>query len=377
MRQLSIWEKESFFHPQDVIIVGSGFSGLWSALQLKLLHPDHKITILERGLIPTGASTRNAGFSCFGSPSEIINDAISMGEEELWKLVAMRYHGLKQIRRFFRDEQIDYSPDGGYECFKKDSPDWIACEKNLVRLNMMLKVISGEPAVFTMADEKLTDFGLAGFDHLVENKLEGCLHPGKLVRALLKKVQALDVQVITGIEVVDVQEAGKQVQLFTNQELVLVSRQVLLCTNAFTQLLVPSIDVTPHRGQVLMTTPIAHLKLKGAFHFDRGFYYFRNLGDRLLLGGARHKAIKEENSLVMATTPGIQVELEKFIREHLLPDTPFEISDRWTGIMAMGEQKSPLVQRISENVFCCVRMNGMGVALAPVVAQQVALLMDE
>ena len=34
MIQLSVWEKETFFAPQDVIIVGSGFVGLWSALKL-------------------------------------------------------------------------------------------------------------------------------------------------------------------------------------------------------------------------------------------------------------------------------------------------------------------------------------------------------
>ena len=91
MQQISIWEKESFFSPQDIIIIGSGFSGLWSALHIKTLHPNYKVTILERGLIPTGASTRNAGFSCFGSPSELIHDVRSRGANEMWKLVSMRY----------------------------------------------------------------------------------------------------------------------------------------------------------------------------------------------------------------------------------------------------------------------------------------------
>ena len=81
MAQVSFWEKTSFFSPQHIIIVGSGFTGLWSALQIKLINPHYKITILERGLIPTGASTRNAGFSCFGSPGELLGDAAAMGED--------------------------------------------------------------------------------------------------------------------------------------------------------------------------------------------------------------------------------------------------------------------------------------------------------
>ena len=71
--QVSIWEKESFYASQDVIIIGSGFVGLWSAYYLKKKDPDLKVTVIERGQIPTGASTRNAGFACFGSLSELVH----------------------------------------------------------------------------------------------------------------------------------------------------------------------------------------------------------------------------------------------------------------------------------------------------------------
>ena len=67
----SIWEKESFFKHQDIIIVGSGFAGLWSAYFLSRKHKKAKITIVEKEPIPTGASTRNAGFACFGSLPEL------------------------------------------------------------------------------------------------------------------------------------------------------------------------------------------------------------------------------------------------------------------------------------------------------------------
>ena len=78
----------------------------------------------------------------------------------------------------------------------------------------------------------------------------------------------------------------------------------------------------------------------------------------------------------MGTTGLIQNALEDFIRQHLLPGIDFSITDRWTGIMGMGTQKSPIVKALSKNVYCCVRMSGMGVALAPVIARQVAELMS-
>lgn len=377
MRQLSTWEKESFFCRQHVIIVGSGFCGLWSALHLKRLHPHYKITVLERGLIPTGASTRNAGFSCFGSPTELINDAAVMGEDMMWELVRMRYNGLREITQHFNNEETGYEPTGGYECFVKDSEDWMECAAKLSWLNKGLEKISGDPNVFRPADDKLSLFGLGKFDRLVENKMEGCLHPGKLVRALLKKVQSMDVQVLTGIEVIGYEESVGLVHIRTDQEVELVAEQLLICTNAFTQQLIPTIDIVPNRGQVLVTAPVEGLTLKGAFHFNRGYYYFRNLGNRILLGGARHIAFEAETSMEMFTTDAIQNELENFMGRYLLPGLPFTVTDRWTGIMAMGSVKSPIVKQISDHVFCCVRMSGIGVALAPVVAKQVAMMMRD
>src|SRR5579859_1743360 len=98
MVQLSVWEKESFMAPADILITGSGFVGLWCAYYLKKRHPSLAITIVERGIIPTGASTRNAGFACFGSLTELMANKAEMGEDQLLQLVEWRYKGIKRIK---------------------------------------------------------------------------------------------------------------------------------------------------------------------------------------------------------------------------------------------------------------------------------------
>ncbi len=45
--------------------------------------------------------------------------------------------------------------------------------------------------------------------------------------------------------------------------------------------------------------------------------------------------------------------------------------------MGMGSEKMPVIEMPQPNIFCCVRMSGMGVALAPVVAQKVARMITE
>src|SRR6476469_7573542 len=119
---ISIWEQETFFAPQDVVIAGGGFVGLWSAYYIKKKHPKTKVTILDRGVIPTGASTRNAGFACFGSLSEVVHDAETMGLEKTLALVALRFKGLERIEKVF-PHGIDFKMCGGYELFNV-AQDW-------------------------------------------------------------------------------------------------------------------------------------------------------------------------------------------------------------------------------------------------------------
>ena len=116
---ISVWEQSTYYAPKDVVIIGCGFVGLWTAYEMINKNPKLNITILERGVIPSGASTRNAGFSCFGSVSELIYDVQLMGEVNMLETVKMRYDGLQKIQKVFGKEEIDYDQFGGYELFEE------------------------------------------------------------------------------------------------------------------------------------------------------------------------------------------------------------------------------------------------------------------
>jgi glycine/D-amino acid oxidase-like deaminating enzyme len=374
--QASVWEKESFYAPKDVIIVGSGLVGLWCALYLKKKKPKLSVAIVDRGIIPTGASTRNAGFACFGSVTELAEDIARYGENKTMQLVEMRYDGLQRIRKVFSKSDIGFDLCGGYELFtENDTWKKTELEHETDRLNKLLHEITGKKKTFKTANKKIDTLGLHNINYLIENKLEGYLHSGKLCQALLQAVQSLGVTVLNAIEISGFEKNNDRVTLYTNQLIHLNTSRLLICTNAFASQLLPELDIVPARGQVLVTSPIEGLKLKGTFHYDGGYYYFRNLGNRVLLGGARNKAFNEEATTDMTTTETIQHELERFLAEHILPGYSYQITDRWSGIMGMGNEKMPIVKEVSPQVFCAVRMSGMGVALAPVIGEQIADMM--
>ncbi len=376
MLPVSIWESESFFSHRDIVIIGSGFTGLWAAYYLKKRYPKKKVLILERGIIPSGASSRNAGFACFGSFSELISDAKTMGENEMLSLVELRYKGLEKIRKKFIAEDINYENLGGYDILSQENFQNVDYLRTKIdHLNSQLKEITGRQKTFQLNNSKIKSFGLGGSNHLVENKLESQLHSGKLLEELVKLVHSMGVTILTQVEVKEVETRTAHIQLRTNLPVLLTTEQILICTNAFAKTLLPEEDIIPARGQILLTEPIENLKIKGTFHFDEGFFYFRNVGTRILLGGARNKFFAEEETFSNDISQSVQYELEKFMKETIIPGIDFKVSLRWSGTMAMGKEKKPIVKKINDRIYCAIRMSGMGVALAPQLGKMVASIM--
>jgi glycine/D-amino acid oxidase-like deaminating enzyme len=390
---ISVWEQSTYFAPKDLVIVGCGFVGLWTAYEAIHQNPKLNITILERGTIPSGASTRNAGFSCFGSVSELISDIQLMGEAAMLETVKMRYDGLQRIQEVFKAKEIDYNQWGGYELFegKKGAKidesglyDISKLESDIAYLNKILAPALKTPKkdgkylpIYTNASKDIKKLGFQGIEALAFNQLEGQLNSAKLVLALQKAVQSKGVQILFNTEVKKFKSHKKGVTITTNLEAVLETKQFLVCTNGFAKQLIPSLDVVPARGQVFVTEPIKNLKFKGCFHFDEGYYYFRNLGNRLLLGGARNADFKNEKTYSLETSATIQKVLEDFMMQRILPkgSKKPKIELRWSGTMGMGSIKKPIIEQVQPNVYCAVRMSGMGVAIAPIVAKKALKLM--
>lgn len=372
---VSVWEKESFYAASDVLIVGGGLLGLWTARELKIKRPSLKVTLIDAGVVPMGASTRNAGFACFGSPSEMLHDLQVMGSGAMWQVVEMRYNGIQKIRSVFTDAQTGFENSGGYECFSGlTTEQWSKFETQVGQLNASMKDITGAPNAFSSAPGKLAGYGLKGFDHMIENRLEGGLHSGKLVQVLKRTVRELGVQVLDGIGMTHYERAGGGLKVYTHQKISFSTNQLLFATNAFLSNQLPRLGVVPARGQIILSPPIPGLALKGTFHFDGGYYYFRNLGNRVLLGGARNTDFAGEQTLSLETTENIRHALYAFIQRHLPAAAihPLESYESWSGLMAMHASKRPILQQVDQNVWAAMCCNGMGVALSPVFSELVA-----
>ena len=378
---LSYWEIKSWFTNIDFTIVGSGIVGLSCALHLKELYPKSNILVLEKGLLPQGASTKNAGFACFGSLSELLDDLKSHTEEDVIELVKKRVEGLKLLRKTLGDQSIGFKNYGGFELFNEsDHALYNDCLANMEVVNKMLQPIFSSD-VFSLKPNSFKFKKIK--EQYVFNPFEGQLNTGKMMEALLLRVQTKGIKILNNVTVEAFEDGLDWVKVKTNFFEFSTSK-LFLATNGFASQLIP-VDVKPSRAQVLVTKPIKNLHIKGTFHLDRGYYYFRNVDNRILLGGGRNLDFKGEETTVFNETEHIQLAFENLLKTIILPETTFEIDHRWSGIMGLSTRndsnsellgkKKPIVKQLSNHVFCGVRLGGMGIAIGSLVGKELAQLL--
>lgn len=365
---LSYWEYKAWLSHIDFTIIGSGIVGLSCALALRKRFPKYKILLLEKGILPQGASTKNAGFACFGSISEIIADLQEQNEEEVVELVRKRWQGIQLLRETIGDAQLDYQNYGGHELFLKEQKQLFEdCMDQLPRINKLLKPVFKSNAFETRANE----FNFQNIQRLyISNPKESQIDTGKMMLALLELAQKNGITVMNGITLLGYTQLSGAVQLKTDH-FECSTKNLLLATNGFAQELL-EVNSIPARAQVLITKPIKNLSIKGSFHMDNGYYYFRNIDNRILLGGGRNLDFEGEKTQQFGLSPIIQNRLESLLSEVILPHTQVDIERRWSGIMGIGDKKRPIVKQLSDRVYCGLRLGGMGIAIGSLVGKELA-----
>jgi hypothetical protein len=366
--QLSYWEQQNYFSNTDLLVIGSGIVGLNAAIAYKSRFPKAKIVVAERGLLPSGASTKNAGFCCFGSISELADDLAKMSEDIVWQTVHLRYRGLKKLKRLLGEKNMDYREYGGFEVFDRKE-DFEACAELSESFNKKMQSVLGLKKVYSIVNKKIQSSGLKGFRYCIQNKYEGQINTGMMMQSLLNLAHKKDILIVNGLQVREIVEAGRFAEVNFDNGLQLQSKKVLVATNGFARQLLPGLDVKPARAQVLVTSPVKGLKLKGSFHYQQGYYYFRNIDGRVLLGGGRNLNFKGEETTELGLTDQIQEKLEELLHNNILTGQDYSIDRRWSGIMGVGSEKKPIIKTLSPHLVCAVRMGGMGVAIGSMVGE--------
>ena len=352
MRQ-SYWENILYRQHYDLIVVGAGLTGASTAFFYKKEHPKAKVLVVDRGLFPAGASTRNAGFACIGSIGELLADLNIDSEESLKSRIRSRYEGLKLLRSTLGDEAIEYNDCGGWEIFTEQDK-FEEAAGNIPKFNEWMEELIGISECYKAGE-------FEGYPAIF-NAAEGALNTGKMVRRLMDLLIEAGIEIRWETKVIELDEDEGFIK--TENGLELTAEKVVLATNAFTSSITKKEEIKPGRGFVFVTNSVAELPWKGTFHFNEGYTYFRNVGDnKLLLGGARDVDYETETTSEFGINSTIKNQLIKFANEVIKLPEGWEIELEWSGIMGFTESKNARKEWIGKRTLEVAGLSGMGVAL--------------
>ncbi len=360
---MAFWEQSLFSESYDVIIIGAGIVGISAGIHYLKICPGSRIMILEKNSFSAGASVRNAGFACYGSPTELIAEIKIYGEEHVFRLFEERYKGIQDLITLTGLKQIDYQNTGGHEIIHPLFSQEKITTDQLAHLNSQIATITGTQHYFKISKDSPERFGFQGFSNIIYNDQEALLHPAKLLLRLCDIYRSLGGDIRFGDALTSWHDQGNLKELSCKSGLKLRGHKILFATNEYTPDFIPEIKSIPARNQVILIRPEKPVIFSGCFHIDRGFIYFRNLSEYILIGGGRQMDMDREFTREKGENDTIINFLTNLLRENIIPGQRFDIVDQWSGIISFSPSNIPSIQIIQPGVVVATNLGGIGVAL--------------
>jgi len=365
----SYWEVDFRLKNVDFAIIGGGIVGLSSAYHIKKRFPLSKVVVLERDFFSAGASSRNAGFACFGSPSELIADAQQYGWESTMQTLRFRREGLELLKEIIPLQKMQGSQNGGFEIFQKQDSELLqGVESHLSELCLHCSESLG----YNPYEWGENHWGFNDVIKVAKINGEGMLHPGMMLGEWTKLCRDMGIDLIHGLEVKEVNMESGYVKVRDHE---ICPRNLVLCTNGLTPSLWAGLDVYPARNQVIVTEEILKEEWNVTFHQRAGYVYFRSVGKRILIGGGRDLFKDQEMTSAMEISDNVI----EYLRNHLaqiMGLSEINIAYQWSGIMGLGNSKGPIIEKIGQNTYAAVRMGGMGVAIGTWVGKRLSEIIE-
>ena len=309
----------------DLVVVGAGFTGLWTALLAKQADPARDIILLEAGETAIGASGRNGGFVA-AALTHTFQNGLNRWPKEMSKLVKLGHKNLDGIEETIKQFNIDCD-------FIRSGEIVVANEEYQIeelRADAEASALYGEHVQFLNQGQIRARVNSPTYLAGVHDPAVAMVNPARLAWGLRRACLELGVRLFEGTQVTGLEEKrdAKQVVVKTPHGEV-ESKKIALATNAFPPLLKHlSFYVVPVYDYALMTEPLSKEQRdvigwqgrEGIGDYGNQFHYYRTTEDgRILWGG--FDAIYYRNNEV---GPHLENRPESFARlaEHFFQTFP-------------------------------------------------------
>lgn len=360
---ISVWQCHLQDHPftkkqYDLVVIGAGITGVSAAYWFRKHQPSASILIIDKGELGYGATGKNAGFVTCGSIGHYQKLLDKWGQDsaaEIWRFSEAN-HALMKEHLDLNEKDHSYRQCGSLSLASTDQ-NWSQLQLTAKKMNAAGIQVSAVPRANVQ-----TQYGLNDYEGGIFYPLDGCIHPLKALHSIFNYSNA---DMLAFCETYRLKHTKDCNIIYTNKGTI-KSNYVIVATNGYTKLLDhPKLPkITPHRGQVLVTTPV-HKQLLPVCYSRETLTYFRQLPNRaILVGGFRQLNPEAETTLADELNHEIQLSLEKYIAQHLNIQEPFEVQHRWSGIMGFTEDEKPKIVEIEPRILFVGGYSGHGMGLA-------------
>lgn len=356
----------------DVVVVGSGFTGLSAALTL--LRQGRSVVVLERGVPGFGASTRNGGQIGSGNQKFRVKRLIALrGRRKAEALLREGVRMLDYIEHLVSAEKIHchfvrcgrfraaIRPQH-YEAMARDMDD--------------LRRIAGVESVMVPRSEQTAEIGSAVFFGGSVLPGDAALHPGLYHAGLMQRIAEAGGQVVGNAAALAIVPMRPGFTVRTPLADI-ACRDVVIATNGYTDGLVPELGrrVVPVGSGLIATGEIPEAVLSRLLpksrvygNTNRVFYYFRAApAERRIIWGGR------VGRLAGNTSP---LAFRHLARDMLfvfpeLADVP--VTHAWDGLIGLTYDEVPHLGRTAAGLHYAIGYCGTGVSRATYFGHKIAL----
>ncbi|MFT4127780.1 MAG: FAD-dependent oxidoreductase [Gordonia sp. (in: high G+C Gram-positive bacteria)] len=273
----------------DLLVVGGGFTGLWTAVTAAERDPGRRIVLVDRDRVAEQASGRNGGF-CAASLTHGLGNGIARFPDEMTTLLRMGTETLDEIEAAMGRLGIDADAERTGELeianfgWQIDDLGEMSSEAALLGIDL---TILPEAQARERVNSPMVLGALFDPDVIM-------LDPAKLAWGLAAAAERLGVEIYENTEITGLTDEGGRIRAQTGYGAV-VAEKVVLATNAAPSLLRKlRLFTVPVWDYAIMTEPLSAEQLasigwrgrEGLADVGPRFHYFRLTADnRILFGG--------------------------------------------------------------------------------------------
>lgn len=274
----------------DLLIVGGGYTGLWTAILAKERDPARSVVIVEAGLMGSAASGRNGGF-CSPSLTHGLSNGLERWPKEIDTLVRLGLKNLEEIAATI----TRYGIDADFVMSGKVAFARTPWEAEGLKAAARSSTEHGDPATF-IGTEKIAEWTSSpAYIAAMHSPNYALVDPYRLVLGLLRVCDELGVVVYENSVVKNLNTGGRATISAHTAKGQINARKVVLATNAYRPLLrrlaLGAIPVYDYAMVTEILTPQQFESIGWSDNYgltDAGnqFHYYRKTADaRILWGG--------------------------------------------------------------------------------------------